>query len=212
MEMEIARQIANQEIEVLLGGGQRFFLTNDEAGNLVEQMTLDGYSYIDTEDELQALNTAETEKVLGLFAESGMPAAKDGRLPLSLMSQKAVEILDDDPDGFFIMIEASQVDWEGHDNDGEGIVAEMQDMNDALTWLLNYQEAHPDVLVLWIADHETGGTAVDQTEEGEMTLDFTSRDHTAQMIPAFAIGPGAQKFSGVYDNADIGKRLIEFMK
>ncbi|NIQ11513.1 MAG: hypothetical protein GWN61_10875 [candidate division Zixibacteria bacterium] len=45
-----------------------------------------------------------------------------------------------------------------------------------------------------------------------MTLDFTSRDHTAQMIPAFAIGPGAQKFSGVYDNADIGKRLIEFMK
>ncbi|NIQ11514.1 MAG: alkaline phosphatase, partial [candidate division Zixibacteria bacterium] len=105
MEMEIARQIANQEIEVLLGGGQRFFLTNDEAGNLVEQMTLDGYSYIDTEDELQALNTAETEKVLGLFAESGMPAAKDGRLPLSLMSQKAVEILDDDPDGFFIMIE-----------------------------------------------------------------------------------------------------------
>ncbi len=214
MEMEIARQLSAQEIEVLFGGGQKFFLTNDEAGNLVEQMQQDGYRYVDTREALTSLGSENTERAIGLFAESGMQPAIAGRLPLALMTRKAVEILERDPDGFFLMVEASQVDWEGHDNDTDGIVAEMQDMNQAVRWLLNYQVQHPDVLVVWVSDHETGGFAVEGGDVAgdEITGDFTSTHHTAQMVPAFAIGPGADHFAGIYDNTDVGKRLFEVFR
>lgn len=206
MEMEIARQMAAREIEVLLGGGQKFFLTNDQGGNLVEQMTGQGYSYLDTREALEAFDTEQNNRVLGLFAESGMPPAVEGRLPLSLMARKAVETLDNDPDGFFMMIEASQVDWQAHDNNEAGVLAEMEDMQNALRWLLDYQADHPDLLVVWVADHETGGVAVN-TGNNELELGFATGGHTAQMIPAFAIGPQAERFAGVYDNTDIGKTL-----
>ncbi len=210
-EMEIARQMARQEIEVLLGGGQQFFLTNDESGNLVNELVSQGYSYVDTRESLEELSTDNTEKVIGLFAESGMMPATEGRMPLELMAQKAVEILDNDPDGFFMMIEASQVDWESHDNDAEGILAEMKDMQGALRWILDYQQDHPEVLVVWISDHETGGVAV-EADNDQIQLDFTSGGHTAQMLPALAVGPQADRFGGVYDNTDIGKILLSLFR
>jgi len=211
MEMEIARQLSRQNIEVLFGGGQKFFLNNNQSGNLVDSMKTAGYTYVDSRDMLTQLNPRTTTHALGLFAEVGMKPAKEGRMPLHLMTEKAVEILANDQDGFFLMVEASQVDWEGHDNDNEGIIAEMHDMNDAVEWVLDYQEEHPDLLVLWISDHETGGYAIagGSSDQYQVEGAFTSTHHTGQMIPAFAVGPGADQFSGVYDNTDIGKKLFK---
>lgn len=211
MQMEIARQMAALDIEVLLGGGQKFFLTNDNAGNLVEGMKSKGYSYIDSRSALSSLNTQNTEKVIGLFSESGMEAAQENRLPLELMTRKATEILAKKDEGFFLMVEASQVDWEGHDNDGEGVIAEMHDMNDALEYMLDFQEKNPDVLVTWVSDHETGGMAVGEDENGLNPL-FATGGHTATMVTAFAKGPGEEQFRGTYDNTEFGKKLIALLK
>lgn len=213
-EMAIARQQTTAGIEVLLGGGTKFYETNDE-GNLVTQMTNSGYAYLNKKDQLEQLETESAEKVLGLFAESGMKPASKREISLSLMSQKAVEILDNDPDGFFLMVEASQVDWRGHDNDADGVIAEMKDMNGAVKWLLDYQETHPDVLLLWVSDHETGGMAIEygsSVKDQKVEADWTSEGHTGQMIPAFAVGPGASEFAGVFDNTDVGKRLLRFFE
>ena len=117
MEMEIARQQAAKDIEVLLGGGQQFYLQNDPAGNLIEQMTGNGYTYVETERELEQVDPSGTEKLIGLFAPKGMKPAKEGRMSLSLLTRKAVAILEKNHEGFFLMVEASQVDWEAHDND-----------------------------------------------------------------------------------------------
>ena len=213
MEMEIARQLSQKQIEVLFGGGQKFFLTNDEKGNLVEEMQKQGYSYADSHEELESLDTESTERAIALFAESGMEPAIEGRLPLELMTEKAVRLLEHDQDGFFLMVEASQVDWEGHGNDTDGIVAEMRDMNRATKWLLDYQKNHPDVLVVWVSDHETGGFAIHDgsLEKKQIKGGFSTTHHTAQMIPAFAIGPGAERFAGVYDNTDIGLKLLDLI-
>ncbi len=211
MEMEIARQMAEKDIEVLLGGGQKFFLNNDQSGDLVDDMKSDGYTYIDTRSALNSLNTGDTEKVVGLFSDSGMEAAQENRLPLELMTRKATEILANRDAGFFLMVEASQVDWEGHDNDGAGVVAEMEDMNGALKFMLDFQERNPETLVVWIADHETGGMAVGENDNGLEYL-FASGGHTATLVTAFAKGPGEELFSGVYDNTDFGKKLISLLK
>lgn len=214
MEMEIARQEVSKNMEAMFGGGQDFFLQNDSAGNLVNQMKSNGYTYVDTREQLENLNAHNIEKAIGLFAPKGMKPANEGRLPLSLMTQKAVQILQQNPQGFFLMVEASQVDWAAHANDEEGLIAELKDMNGALKWMLDYQEEHPDVLVVWVADHETGGFAVNggSLENHTIQTAFTTKGHTGQMIPAFAKGPGAQNFQGVYDNTDIGKRLISLIR
>jgi len=214
MEMEIARQEVSKNMEAMFGGGQDFFLRNDSAGNLVNQMQQNGYTYVDTRKQLEDLDAKNTKKAIGLFAPKGMKSVKEGRLPLSLMTQKAVQILQQNPKGFFLMVEASQVDWEAHANDADGIIAEVKDMNGALKWMLDFQEEHPDVLVVWVADHETGGLAINSGSLNDHTVrtEFTTKGHTGQMIPAFAIGPGAENFQGVYDNTDIGKRLISLIR
>lgn len=214
MEMEIARQEKTQNIEALLGGGQLFFRDNDSGDNLVQQMVTDGYTYVDSREGLENIDAAHTDKILGLFAPRGMKPASEGRMPLSLMTQKAVEVLDQNPKGFFLMVEASQVDWEAHDNDANGIIAETHDMNGAMQWLIDYQESHPELLLVWVADHETGGFSIlgDLPTGDSLETAFTTNHHTAQMIPLFAIGPEAENFQGVYDNTDVGQRLITLMR
>ena len=90
----------------------------------------------------------------------------------------------------------------------------MRDMNDALEWLLDYQQEHPDVLVVWVSDHETGGLSITggSARDKSITTAFTVDHHTAQMIPLFAIGPGAEHFQGVYDNTDVGQKLINLLR
>ena len=77
---------------------------------------------------------------------------------------------------------------------------------------LEFQKKNPDTLVLFTADHETGGMAVEDTKEGDLDIQFTTGHHTANMIPVIALGPGAEAFSGIYDNTDIGKQLIYFIQ
>ena len=110
------------------------------------------------------------------------------------------------------MVEEAQVDFAGHANNSEYMSAELRSLNELLRFCLEYQKVNPETLILFTADHETGGMSVEDTMEGAMDIHFTTGHHTANMIPVFAIGPGAEAFSGVYDNTDIGKQLIYFIK
>ncbi|MCV6631700.1 MAG: alkaline phosphatase, partial [Flavobacteriaceae bacterium] len=68
-----------------------------------------------------------------------------------------------------------------------------------------------DTLVLVTADHETGGlTLLDGSlEKHQINGHFSSQDHTATMVPIFAYGPGAEKFTGVYSNTELYKKIIK---
>ncbi|PNB76478.1 alkaline phosphatase, partial [Pseudomonas sp. FW305-BF6] len=84
----------------------------------------DGFSYVtNKQDMLKDKNT----KMLGLFAPGGMPKMmdRDATMPsLRDMTNTAINKLVKDKDGFFLMVEGSQIDWAGHDND---IVAAMSE-------------------------------------------------------------------------------------
>ena len=149
---EIARQYAKQEIDVLLGGGRRFW-----SDALISEYERGGAQYID------AMNVSldASRRLLGLFAEDGLPEASEGRTPTTTdMARLAISRLEADPEGYFVMIEESQVDWGGHSNDAEYIKAEMASLNELVDFTLDYQAEHPDVLVILTADHECGGVAV----------------------------------------------------
>jgi alkaline phosphatase len=143
--------------DVILGGGWKYFIREDR--NLVEEFKSAGFHYI---DKPQALNSLPTHKpVLGLFADDGLSWALDdtNNLRLSTMTKAATKQLENE-NGYFLLVEASQIDWAGHGNDIAAAMAEMHDLAKTMEYLEEYVKKNPDTLVVLTADHSTGGFTI----------------------------------------------------
>jgi len=147
--------------DVYLGGGWKYFIRDDR--NLVTEFTKEGFHYLDDFNELNNLPT--NKPVLGLFANSGLPWAIDtvNDHKLTKMTKAAVKNLEN-PQGFFLLVEASKIDWAGHSNDIAAAMAEMNDLAKTVEYLESYAAKNPNTLVVMTADHSTGGLAL-----GKMT-------------------------------------------
>ena len=129
------------------------------------------------------------------------------------MMTTALDILDRNPEGFFLMVENEGSDTEAHANvERDVLVAEMLDFDDAVRIALEYQERHPETLIVVTADHETGGISLNPDQERNVILGYSTDDHTAAMVPLFARGPGAERFGGLQENWQIGQLLLRAVK
>ena len=140
-----------------LGGGTKYFIREDR--DLVSEFKNAGFQFIDSYEALNSTTTSQP--LLGLFAPVGLPWALDDVQPnrLSAMTKTALSHLEND-NGYFMLIEASQVDWAGHGNDVASAMAEMADLASTLKMLETYVENNPDTLVVLTADHSTGGMSI----------------------------------------------------
>ena len=112
------------------------------------------------------------------------------------------------------MVEGSQIDWGGHENNGDYVIQEVLDFDKAIGVALDYAEKHGNTLVVVTADHETGGFSLSgdgksMSGYGEISPTFSTGGHTATLIPVFAYGPGANYFGGVYENTAIFSKFFE---
>ena len=143
------------KIDVLLGGGLSNFLRKDR--DLTKEFQKAGFSYVQTK---QQLLSDQNEQVLGLFADGGLPKMLDRNKEtpsLKDMTKTAIQRLNKDKDGFFLMIEGSQIDWAGHDNDAVAAMSEMEDFEQAYAAALDFARKDKETLVVVTADHSTGG-------------------------------------------------------
>jgi alkaline phosphatase len=138
--------------------------------DLIAEAKKNGYRVVATEEQLQNLDAHGTAKALGLFSASGFPSAIDRRPrhrtgvpPLSRMTEKALEILKKNPEGFFLMVEGGQVDWVAHGNDVASVLQEMLELDEAAGAIMKFAAADPETLVVVTADHDTGGLAIAYT-------------------------------------------------
>jgi len=153
---EIADSYIDEGIkaDLYLGGGWQYFIREDR--NLVEEFKEQEFTYI---DNYLALQTApKTKPLLGLFGKKGLPWALDDtdKHRLATMTKAAIEHLENEQ-GYFMLIEASQIDWGGHSNDIAAAMGEMDDLAKTLEYLESYIKTSPDTLVVVTADHSTGG-------------------------------------------------------
>ncbi|MBM4033950.1 MAG: hypothetical protein FJ291_19530 [Planctomycetes bacterium] len=168
-EEGIMEQLVHQGVDVALGGGREFLRPESMGGkrrdgqNLLNALRRAGYDVVRTSKEL---SEAKGSKLFGLFAESHLNAEVDqpteGRKQPTLaeMVRKALEVLSTDPDGFFLMIEASQVDWANHANDPAHLLHELLAADDAAKEVITFAANNPDTLVLILSDHNTGGMSI----------------------------------------------------
>jgi alkaline phosphatase len=215
-QVGIAEQYVESGVEVFFGGGREFFIPQDQDGssrsddrNLIEEFESKGYEYVSTAEEMKK---STSDKVLGLFANSGMESV-DRSPTLADMSSVALSKLETNDNGFFLMVEGSQIDWAGHGNDAEYAIREMKDFDEAVKVALDFAAKDGETLVVLTADHETGGmTMLNSSEDAKkLRVEWVTDYHTGVPIPLMAYGPHAIQFNGWNDNTDIGIKIAELM-
>ena len=215
----IAEHITKSGIDVLFGGGWSYFVPKSADGSMRED---DKNLLAELSKRMKVVRSAEeflklgdVDSAAGFFSASHPPRANTRKPRLSELTAKAIRILSKNKRGFFLMVEGSQIDWAGHENNQDSIIAETVDFDDAVGVGLDHAESNPHTLVVVTADHETGGFAVHDGSIKDKKLfesAFTCQDHTAAMVPVFAYGPGSTAFSGIGDNTIVGKTIIQYLQ
>jgi len=141
--------------------------TRKDSRDLLGEAKSKRYAIVTNDRELSALEAKNTDKVLGLFAASGFPSAIDrqphhqtGVPTLSQLTEKALEILKKNSQGFFLMVEGGQIDWVAHGNDVASVLHEMLEFDQAIGVAMAFAESNADTLLIVTADHDTGGLAI----------------------------------------------------
>jgi alkaline phosphatase len=205
---DIALDFLKTGIDVFIGGGIDHFAKRTDKLNLLDSLKFRGYE-VDT--SLSAVLNSSSMKLAGLTAAVDNPFRLNGRGDmLTAASGKAIEILKKNPKGFFLMIEGSQIDWAGHENSADTLVDETLDFDKAVGIALEFAKNDGHTLVVITADHETGGVTITggDMQNHVVKLNFSTTDHTAVMVPVYSYGPGAEKFTGIYDNTDIFRKIM----
>jgi len=219
MQFEIAEQIAEARTDLYLGSGWGWFLPEKKGGmrkdgkDLIAKMIHGGYTFAKTAEDFRRLSSERPEKILGLFAENHVGPAQVRIPSLKEKTALALDVMSRSKNGFVLMIEGSQIDWAGHDNNSDQIMVEMADFDDAIGEAIRFTTRNAETLLIVASDHETGGYALnDGSLDGRTVVGkFTTDKHTGSMVPIFAMGVGAELFTGIYDNTMVGKKLLEML-
>lgn len=183
-ETEIARQMLANEVDVILGGGKNNFLPisqggNQEELNLIEQAEEQGYEFVETRSQLldnKQIAVKKGEKLLGLFADDALAPelhrAETEEPSLAEMTETAIDILKEDKGGFFLMVEGSQIDWAGHDNDAGWAMSEVEAFEAAVKEAIDFAKQDGETLVVVAADHDTGGMTTGSNGSLDLNADL----------------------------------------
>jgi len=202
---EIAQDFLTQSRpNVLFGGGGK---------GISKKATLAaGYIVIKDRKGLFEIDTENVTIISGQFGKGHMPYEVDGLgdLPhLSEMTAVALKILDNDADGFFLMVEGGRIDHAGHDNDLLRNVTETIEFAKAVETAINWAGADANTLIIVTADHECGGLKVEKNNgAGKLpTVSWSTNDHTAAKVPVYARGVNAQMAREIKDDTQIFSML-----
>ncbi|MFX0173687.1 MAG: alkaline phosphatase [Candidatus Hodarchaeota archaeon] len=228
---EIVRQLVDDaDIDVIMGGGKDMF-TSGQISTMEEK----GYTLIENRSQMTDIDKG---KILGLFASGPLPYDKDRNrdiVPsLSEMTRKALDILSQDPDGFFLVVEGGQIDWACHANNAENAALETIEFDKAVEVTKNFIVQNDNILLIVTADHETGGLTVNSNtlngtlpssqyseEQKEqlriarvqnISVQWSGTSHTNKNVPFYGLGVNLISYNQtIIDNTDIHEICIKFL-
>ncbi len=211
MYEEIAADYLKTDIDVFIGGGRKYFEDRTDGRNLTQDLKTKNYKVAYTLADVKATKSGKLAGLLYDDQNPGMPERGD-MLPESTVA--AIDILKNNPKGFFLMIEGSQIDWACHDNNAKQTVLEMQDFDKTIGKVLDFAKKDGNTLVIITADHETGGMTILNGKMGDSNMEvvYTSKNHSGVPVPVFAYGPGAENFTGFMENTSFKQKLEKLLK
>lgn len=161
----IGEQQVYEGIDVVLGGGSKYLGATGraDAENLINVIKNEGYNYVTDKTSLANIKSG---KIWGMFAADAMAYNMDitenasTEPTLAEMTSKAVEVLSQNEEGFFLMVEGSKVDWAAHANDPIGVISDTLAFDDAVKVALDYAKKNQNTVVLAVTDHGNGGLTI----------------------------------------------------
>ena len=207
----ISEQLLASDIDIAIGGGMAFFKEHyNNHKKATKAITESGFTLVESLDA-----DMSGERILALLADKEI---ENRTGYLAKATAMAIEHLDNNDNGFVLMVEGSLIDGMGHGNDAKGQQGEMRDFMEAIEVAVAYAREHTDTLVVVTADHETGGLAIisgnadfNLSEQG-VEYKWATGGHSGVMVPIYLYGTGAELINGVMENADLGKRLKELIQ
>lgn len=153
-----------QKLLKMTDGAVKIKSKRKDSKNLITKAQKDGYQVAFNREQLASADN--DGKLLGLFSHSGMDNGirytakkndpKRTQPSLKEMTMKALDVLSQDEDGFFLMIEGGQIDWAGHNNDAGTMLHDLLKFDEAIEYVYEWVKNRKDTMVIITADHETG--------------------------------------------------------
>ncbi len=186
MEEEICADQLKNGFDLIWGGATKSINKENTAAN--------GWTYISNEDEMNALEAGS--RSFGQFNFSDLyNCTNDYNTPtIEEMTTKAIELLDSNENGFFLMVEGACIDKFSHDNVFEGATMCTSEFDKAVAAALKFAEEDGETLVVVTADHGTGGLTLNE-ETGEYY--FTHDTHDITDVPVYVSAEDAGFVSGI---------------
>lgn len=205
---DIAVQMAETEnLNLIIGGGMKHFNHRKDSVNLVERMENElGWKVYDTLADIDVT----CKKYAVIDEKDHMPKAADRGDFLPRAVKTALKTLDNAENGFFLMVEGSQIDFACHANDSVWMMDEMLDFDYAIKVALDYAKEKGNTLVVVTADHETGGLTLPdpQGKYTNVVFNYSTTSHTCLPVMVYAYGPGAEQFTGWMQNTAIKAKIL----
>lgn len=153
----IAPQMVHNDINVVIGGGVSLLDQDME-----DYLIANGYTVY--RNDLEGMRADDNEKMWALYGDREMDYDLD-RNPeeqpsIEEMTRKAIEKLSKNPNGFFLMVEGSKVDWAAHSNDPVGIVTDFLAFDRACGAALEFARANGETAVIVVPDHGNSGISL----------------------------------------------------
>ena len=210
-EEELVGDYPTSGVDFVFGGGAQKFTNRKDGRDIFKELQKKGYHVSRTLDDFFAY-----DKNSRIFA---VPYDKDTPLPdergdlLARASMKGISLMNQNKNGFFMMIEGSQLDDYGHFNQLDLLMKETLDFDKTIGEVMKWAAKDGETLVVVTADHETGGLTLvnGNKDEGRVECCFSTKDHSGAMVPVYAFGPGAENFTGIFENTDVFKKIKKLM-
>lgn len=193
-------------VDFIFGGGRKYFTERSDGRNILLEMQRLGYQI---PNDMNALKAIQEGKILAVFSDYDLPKSSIREGMLSDAALKALDLLSQNEEGFFLMVEGSQIDDYGHFNQSAQLVEEILDFDETVGAVCKWAARDGETLVIVTSDHETGGLTLlgGDLSTGEIETHFSTGDHSGVMVPVYAWGPMSFLFSGIYENTDIYVKL-----
>lgn len=209
----IAASYLNHNLDVFIGAGSQSFIQRRDGRNLVTELRKKDYHVVFSMDSIKNI---EKGKLAGFTAPQNNPGIKEGRgtmFPDAV--QTALNILDNNEKGFFLLVADVFVDRVSHMGNTELVSLETIDLDKVIGKALEFAQADGNTVVIVTGGPEASGMAITggNFQNGTIEAKWANPGmiHTGTMVPIFSYGPGSDQFRGIQDNTEIFHKMIELL-
>jgi len=211
-EESIALQMLQAPLDLIIGGGEKFYRERKDNYNLISTLINKGFMVVSVPSDTQTFPKADLSKNYVAFTAFDFPSTVlEGRNYLPTAATFALDFLkkkDQEKHGFFLIINSAQTAWGAKKNNPAYMLSEYEDFNQTLGKVLSFAEKDKETLVIVTSGYELGGYAINPgSKPGNLQHEFTGKSVTGTLVPVFSYGPGAANFTGFYENTDFLPKL-----